>query len=383
MSRFRDNSAFTLIELLVVIAIIALLIGLLLPAVQKVRESAARMKCQNNLHQYGLAMHNSMSNRGYFPPGQLNNPTMSAAKALGLTGTKDPADATGAKYLSVSRHGIVVFLLPYLEQNNIAQQIDLSVPWFHSNNVQLNGPVTQVLSVAKCPSTPSNFNNWSTGYWMNDDKSVNSTFDNQGFVMTGYNASGLPQNGTGYKTPAWPSGAKVGAGAAITDYAPLLGFYSTTMRAYISGWPVDNPPVSVPPPSALGSNEVIRPEQIMDGLSGSVWFVEVAARGGAKCKLRSCDTNPNNQWLYGGWAHDMNGVRPKGFLYDGNPAPTNYAGPCVMNCSNEYSIYSFHTGGSNMLFADGSVHFINERITWAEFAPLGTRSKGDIVNVDY
>ncbi len=91
-------------------------------------------------------------------------------------------------------------------------------------------------------------------------------------------------------------------------------------------------------------------------------------------------------WFYGGWAHDMNGVRPKGFMSDGNPPPAPealYTGPCVMNCSNEYSIYSFHTGGSNMLFADGSVRFLNERITWAEFAPFGTRNRGDIPSANY
>src|SRR5689334_3935686 len=104
------KSAFTLIELLVVIAIIAVLIGLLLPAVQKVREASARSVCQNNLKQIALGAMSFESAYGRLPPGQLN---AIAGRSTGFF------DAQG--------FGALVFILPYVEQDAIARQLQTNM----------------------------------------------------------------------------------------------------------------------------------------------------------------------------------------------------------------------------------------------------------------
>lgn len=131
--RHRATSAFTLIELLVVIAIIAILIGLLLPAVQKVREAAARSKCQNNVKQIGLAVHNFQATYSKVPQAEA----MSYATA--------PYGNVPASVCGTSG-SIFFFLLPYLEQNNLYTAAN-------GNSLTLAG---QVVPGFICPSDPSN-----------------------------------------------------------------------------------------------------------------------------------------------------------------------------------------------------------------------------------
>src|SRR5262249_48781828 len=122
--RNRGHSAFTLIELLVVIAIIAVLIGLLLPAVQKVREAAARMSCQNNLKQLGLAIHNYASTYSGLPASRWSTTPIRSWTPLGLD---------------------------YIEQGNVGRKWDYTIDWNTGSNLVLSQ--TQ-FKLFLCPSAP-------------------------------------------------------------------------------------------------------------------------------------------------------------------------------------------------------------------------------------
>ena len=166
----KKSLGFTLVELLVVIAIIGILIGMLLPAVQSVREAARRAQCQNNLKQLGLACLNYESARQHLPPGV----------------TDDDANLIDAN------HTGFVFLLPFIEQANLFDQFDLTTDWKSPTNAPL---AMELIPGLHCPSNPESevgenetgafagtatdyaFSKGSTAYLSESDDSQNGMFD--------------------------------------------------------------------------------------------------------------------------------------------------------------------------------------------------------------
>lgn len=361
-ARLRYRRGFTLIELLVVIAIIAILIGLLLPAVQKVREAAARVSCQNNLKQIGLALHNYAGSYGTLPAAY----------------TKLTADDTDPNAMFAGRRvgpSLLANLLPFMEQSALYSQLNASKSSFDTVNIPPNGPHagqnTAYGTVVKnyiCPSdpTPSTLDYYNACWGPYGDGGGATCFTGGG---SGSNLSPPPGQ-------IW----------ARSDYFPIAGIFPQLAQSVGVGAGIQNMQMSgVLNDPQLPGGGPFTIDAITDGTSNTMVMSETGGKPvgynhihqiySSEVDGKPVDGSIEPVSSAGGAWGDM-------FIYSslagGECDNTGKRlGPCMINYTTNNEIYSWHPGGANALFADGSVHFLADTTPAATIIALVTRAGGE------
>jgi prepilin-type N-terminal cleavage/methylation domain-containing protein/prepilin-type processing-associated H-X9-DG protein len=329
LSCSRGRRGFTLIELLVVIAIIAILIGLLLPAVQKVREAAARMKCQNNLKQLALSCHTFADNNQGLPPAMIDP---------GSTNYNTPNNSSGYG------PNWIVLLLPYIEQANLYNQYTTSISsWLQNSNTDNNwrGVRGTTISSLLCPSDAASgtpYTGSTAGTWARGNYAANM-------------GAGSAGNFNGTTSTMTPSG-----GTSINARGPMWITTQLPHRCMTIQGITD------------GSSNTVMLGELRAGLAATdprgVWALghvgssSVAAFAQGDCIL----INNRN-----GGADDVQGCSDNSAQGMG----------CCTGCSSNQAVFrSQHTGGVNVSMADGSVRFLADSTSAQVLAQICSAQDG-------
>ena len=358
----RKSHAFTLVELLVVIAIIGILIGMLLPAVQQVREAARRTACANNIRQLGIACHNYESTHGEFPDGIYLSDS-------------DSTDSGNPYTLRWYGYTVYARLLPFMEQNAVASQFNfgLSADNAKSNTLDSNGDfgigankdeIVTAVAIASflCPSDAIAENpvflDWDSSGYSQGWHGMTSYLANGGTHSTYFGDADMQSNGVFYMT-----------GPGSKPFGPSQVNLSTNEK-----------------PCRIGD--------IFDGTSNTLLFGErhhFDPTFDRVMHFESSQTHsryPIAKWGAWGWIGGGNGTTHI-FGSTRFDAPINYQTPedATANFSNvniRLSAYgSGHPGGANFNFSDASVRFLNQTLDAISFQAISTREEGEVISIDF
>jgi prepilin-type N-terminal cleavage/methylation domain-containing protein/prepilin-type processing-associated H-X9-DG protein len=383
--RYTHRRAFTLIELLVVIAIIAVLIALLLPAVQAAREAARRAQCTNNLKQLGLATHNYIATFGCFPSGALWPCSVTEYMA-------SPPQGGACWGWGV---GPLVALFNYMEETvlfnayNAALGVQGSFPPSASGPTLWWGNTTTFYASVSSFLCPSD----SRQLPQSSQVSVVNYGGNFGgpFAMGGYTGTIIPSTnpGLGIDPDGLNSTARTIGVQAVTDGTSNTTLWSEELTPPAVGmnWSA----VAVPPPGVnpvAGSGKYNENRAFFNANAPNV----TPTPAGVQQFLAACNNIPPGT-LAQGWTmgfiwwcaypayvnNNYNHVGPPNSRQCQTTANVDWWGIDVYGTA---SPNSFHPGGVNVGFADGSVKFIKDSISLQAWWGLGTRASGDIVSSD-
>ncbi len=332
----RSRAAFTLVELLVVIAIIGVMVGLLLPAVQSAREAARRMSCQNNMKQVGLALHNYHDTYNTFPPSAVWGPGK-------------------APFTMPYHHTWTVMILPFIEQQSLYNSIDNKLPIWGQLLPNGDQVVSQEVPTLRCPS----------------DGGTRGIDDTHGIAVTNYSGS------EGYH---WHPNATFApdqfpelAGDPFTNASDFSGLFTVTrthrMRDIIDGT----------------SNSIVVSETDSAGFGGGpIRTVGSGVRraGGGRVFRASLVAT-----AHAGWAGNESGTNTVDV--DGNAkssgtwfrsSPHTYT-PTYLSAwgpnAEWHGPSSYHPGGVQSLYGDGSVAFITESVNYGTWVKINAIADGN------